>query len=197
MATARERPSPDSLLRHLSKGKTWREQLDRPVPVSCSPRALAKRLFCLQFSQAESPPGGTVGGGGGGHSSAAELSAFYRWEKKRAHIAWCNIWVSNLLLAAEACGSLSGGRERTERARGRRMEGGNLYPKPGVVGGRGEWEGGAAFQRGMMEVFVIERRDEMSRVGTDGATDEGQSGADTATGASEKRGRGRESVPGA
>lgn len=82
MATARERPSPDSLLRHLSKGKTWREQLDRPVPVSCSPRALAKRLFCLQFSQAESPPGGTVGGGGGGHSSAAELSAFYRWEKK-------------------------------------------------------------------------------------------------------------------
>lgn len=48
-----------------------------------------------------------------------------------------------------------------------------------------------------MEVFVIERRDEMRGVGTDGATDEGQSGADRATGASEKRGRGRESVPGA
>lgn len=28
---------------------------------------------------------------------------------------------------------------------------------------RGEWEGGAAFQRGMMEVFVIGRRDEMRR----------------------------------
>lgn len=59
------------------------EELDRPVPVSCSPGALTERLFCLQFSQAESPPGGTVGGGGGGHSSAAPLSAFYRLKKKK------------------------------------------------------------------------------------------------------------------
>lgn len=58
--------------------------------------------------------------------------------------------------------TLSGERVRGRR---RRKRSGSSYPKPGVVGVRegGEWEGGAAFQRGMMEVFVIGRRDEMRR----------------------------------
>lgn len=86
--------------------------------------------------------------------------------------------------------TLSGGSKRTERARGRKTVGGSSYPKPGVVGGGG-LEEGTAFQRGMMEVFVIEWRDEMRRVGTEGATGERQSGADRATGAGEKWGRRR------
>lgn len=62
--------------------------------------------------------------------------------------------------------TLSGGGKRTERGRRRGREA--LTQSLELLGG-----GGTAFQRGMMEVFVIERRDEMRRVGTDGATDEG------------------------
>lgn len=92
------------------------------------------------------------------------------------HFAWRNIWVSNFLLAVEACGSLC-----LEEGKGRR---GAAHTQSLELLGSGKE--GAAFQRGMMEVFVIERRDEMRRAGTDGATDEGQTGADRATGAGEE-----------
>lgn len=68
-----------------------------------------------------------------------------------------------------------------ESERGRRS---SSHSKPGVVGRGGRGEGrSAAFQRGMMEVFVIGRRDEMRRVGTDGATDEGRGDGEEVPGA--------------
>lgn len=108
-----------------------------------------------------------MGGGGGGHSSAAELWAFYRWkEKRRLHLHGVIFGCLIYFWPRRHVGHSVWGKERDEG-------GGSSYSKPGVVG-----EGGAAFQRGMMEVFVIEWADEMSRVGTDRATDEGQTGAD-------------------